>query len=157
MQLNKIFLLYVNRNKTLKIKIPNKNKIKIKITKSSYFENDPLTNNLILFYKVEKNTKLEKIQELILKKFKKFKMSKIKRSIFQNEIYNKNYIKYTYPFIGNNFIPHFTITSINKNKNIPLIKKFLKQKIDCNQFVKNIIIYNIKKDKHDKIGEILIE
>ena len=66
----------------------------------------------------------------------------------------KNHKKYGYPFVGKNWIPHFTISSISKKNDLKKIKLNLKKKIKLTNRVKNISIWLINKNQHKKLHTI---
>jgi len=156
MQISKNFLYFLKQNKNLSIKTYKSKLIKININRCDYFKNDPITKSFTLFYSVNRNIDLQKIQKTILNKFLKFKLNKIKKNIFLNKNLKNSYEKYTYPFTGKNFLPHFTIASFNASLNNPLIQDFLNQKINYTQNINIVSIWIIKNDYHKKIGEISI-
>ena len=70
---------------------------------------------------------------------------------------NKNYKLYGYPFIKNNWKPHFTIASISIKKNQKsFINEFGLIKIKSKQSLKNVSLFQIKKNKHEFICKIKI-
>ena len=70
---------------------------------------------------------------------------------------NKNYRLYGYPFIKNNWKPHFTIASISQKKNQKnFINKFKLINIRRKHSLKDVSLFQIKKDKHEFICKIKI-
>ena len=69
----------------------------------------------------------------------------------------KNFRLFGYPFIGSNWKPHFTIASISKkNDQKKFISEFKSINIKKKQSLKNIFLYQIKKNKHQLICKIKI-
>ncbi len=135
-------------------------RFKINIIKPSIFYNDPLTNGDTLFFKIKKNKKIILFQKKILSHFKKIDKNILRRLVFKNKKYQTNYKKFGFPFVGMDWIPHFTIASIKSRskKQKEIYKDFLLEKnfhkvLDVKQFS----IWQIKKDKHKKIFEIKLK
>ena len=92
---------------------------------------------------------------MIVDLFSKFALKKKQR--FNDKLMNKNYKLFGYPFIKSNWKPHFTIASISMKKNQKnFINKFKLINIRRKQSLKNIFLYQIKKDKHKLICKIKI-
>ena len=68
-----------------------------------------------------------------------------------------NYQLFGYPFIKLNWRPHYTIASISIKKDqsdfIELFKNF---RFHYKQSLRNIFVYQIKKNKHNLISKIKI-
>lgn len=145
---------------TLKKEMSLYNKFKIHVTKTSIFYNDPLTDGDTLFFNIKKNKKIIVFQRKILNHFNKIDKNIFRNIVFKNKKYQSNYEKFGFPFVGKDWIPHFTIASINsKLKNIKEIyKDFLLEKNFNKQLeVKNFSIWEINKDKHKKILKIKLK
>lgn len=140
------------------IKLPSK--FKIYITKPKIFYNDELTKGDTLFFEIKKNSKLINLQQKILNHFNKIDKYIYRNQFFKNKNFQSNYKKFGFPFIGSDWIPHFTIASIkdkSKNKNL-ILKKFLSEKnFHKNLEVNNFSIWQIKKDQHKKLIEFRLK
>ena len=98
-------------------KIQNFGEIELKINKSDFFFNDVYTKKDTIFLKVRKNKKLALLQLQISNICKKHLIYKRKKKIkFSDDVLNRSYLKYGFPFVGSHWIPHFTIASINNLK-----------------------------------------
>jgi hypothetical protein len=126
----------------------------ITITNTDFFYNDPQVKGNTMFFSVKKNVYLSKLQiKLVEFLKKKFGNSIIKKNKFLG-IMKKNHNLYGYPFIGKNWKPHFTISSINKNKDLNLIRPYIKKKLNISFRVQKISIWLIKKNLHQKLKTI---
>ena len=96
------------------------------------------------------------LQKKILNKYLIFKKKNIKNININSKILDNNYKKYSYPFVGKTFKPHFTISALKNNSKTVFVRKFLDQIININDLLKEISIYKIENDKHHKIGKIVI-
>jgi 2'-5' RNA ligase len=129
-------------------------KFKINITKPNIFYDDALTGGDTLFFEIKKNSKLILFQKKILKHFHQIDQNISKDDFFKNKKFQSNYKNFGFPFVGRDWIPHFTIASVNSNfkeKN-KIFKNFLSEK-NFNKImdIKNFSIWEINKDKHKKI------
>ncbi len=132
-----------------------KRKKTFEIDKTDIFFNDPITKKNTYIIKIKKNLFLNNLQKIILDLFSKFALKKKQR--FNDKLMNKNYNLFGYPFIKKNWKPHFTIASISMKKNQKnFINKFKLINIRRKQSLKNIFLYQIKKDKHKFICKIKI-
>tara|TARA_B100000886_G_scaffold276746_1_gene200694 strand:- start:225 stop:815 length:591 start_codon:yes stop_codon:yes gene_type:complete len=125
------------------------------IDKTDVFFNDPITKKNTYIIKLKKNLFLNNLQKMIVDLFSKFALKKKQK--FNDNLMNKNYKLFGYPFIKSNWKPHFTIASISMKKNQKnFINMFKLTNIRRKQSIKNISIYQIKKNKHKFICEIKI-
>ena len=143
-------------DKSLKKEIYIKKKINFKIKKIGVFFNDPITNGDTIFFKVDKNKILTKLQLYLLKTLKKYRINK--KIYFKKFLMRKNYSLYGYPFVNSNWNPHFTIASISKNKST---KNFIKSFININkkiltQNISKVYFYKINKNSHKLLWSVKI-
>ena len=132
-------------------------KFAINILEPNCFYDDPITRKNTLHYKVEKNKNLELFQIKMLKKFDNYRIYKNKNYNFGNIKLNNNFKKFGYPFLGKNWLPHFTICSIEKKYlQDNLTKKFFKSKISYNNFIYKFSLWHIDKENHIKIKDYCI-
>ena len=125
------------------------------LEKTDIFYNDPMTKKNTYFLKIKKNSFLKKLQKSVLENFSKYSYKK--KLKFDNKIMNKNYRSFGYPFINLNWKPHFTIASISLNKEqFKFIQDFKKISISKSHSLKNIYLYEIKRNKHRFICKIKI-
>ena len=154
MNVSKSILKSKNKLKNIKIKPFIKNVLVVK--KTGLFLNDPITNGQTIYFKINKNSFLNTLQLELLKLFNKFKDNKIKTK-FKLAWMNKNNSKYGYPFVGKNWMPHFTIASFaNLNKKNKFIKDFLNKKIIYRELINKVYIYKINGDKHKYLWSMKI-
>ena len=57
--------------------------------------------------------------------------------------------RYGFPFIGNHWIPHMTIASLNTCQNDPLIEEFLEQSLEFELDVTEISCWRVENDQHN--------
>ena len=93
------------------------------------FEDDVEKNFSTLVYLIDNPEPIQTFQIKLLNKFKPFKGSEFLN--LSNEFIN-DFKKYNYPFVGENLIPHFTVTNIN-NLDIKEKNKFLSKSNKINE------------------------
>ena len=152
----------INNNFYLSLKNEMKlfSKFRINITKPNIFYNDELTGGDTLFFGIKKNPKLILFQKKILKHFNQIDSNISRDEFFKNKNFQTNYKNFGFPFVGRDWIPHFTIASVktnSKEKN-EIFKNFLLEKnFNTNIDVKNFSIWKINKDKHKKIFQFRLK
>ena len=96
---------------------------------------------------VKKNKTLQRIQDKLLLKFKKFK--KLEKLKFKNKEFNRNYRIFGYPFVNKNWKPHLTIASVNNSLTSDnLFKKFLSSKKILKENFRFVYFYKYTKGRH---------
>ena len=142
------------KDKIIKITkfVKNFKNIKIKISKIKFFYSDPQTKGHTMFFSLKKNTSLNNFQMKMIRFLNLIVESKniVKKNKFGGKL-KKNYKRYGYPFVGKNWIPHFTISSISKKHNLEKIQSLVKKKISLTCNVKKISIWRINKNQHKKL------
>ncbi len=126
------------------------NKVRIYIKDFHIFYNDLFTNGNTITYAISDETLeyLKKIQLKTIEKINYFNTKKLYSK--EDEAYKKmseieksNTDKYGYPFIGENWIPHITIASINTDKFEKVFEK-IKQKPAFGEFlIDSINLYKV--------------
>ena len=71
-----------------------------------------------------------------------------------SKLLNISQKKYGFPFVGNHWIPHFTIGSIKNFIQMNDYKNFKKLKINLNNEINKITVWKIIGSKHIKLKEI---
>jgi hypothetical protein len=72
--------------------------------------------------------------------------------IMKQKYLKSSFLKYGFPYVGQHWIPHFTIGSI-RNKDQILKKNFLKNNKSFIFKVKYITFWNVHDDRHILIGK----
>ena len=130
------------------------NKLSAKIVKWRVFENDILTKLNTLCLEIELSNELKFLQKNIADTLCNFNIKN--HDEFEGEMKLSN-DRYGYPFVGNHWIPHITIGSMDiKSKNLLELSEKLfvfPQKISIN----NICLFKIKDDHHELIKKIDFE
>jgi 2'-5' RNA ligase len=132
-------------------------KFKITVNKTGVFKNDLLTGRDTIYLKIKKNRKLFLLQKKIahnLRSLIKKKSKNKKRWRFKNKLLDRSQKKYGFPFVGNHWIPHFTIGSVKNFIEMNDCKIFRKLKIKLKSEINKITVWKIIGNKHIKLKEI---
>ena len=125
------------------------NSFKISVNKTLIFYDDKLTGGDTMCLLVNKNNKLFQLQKKIAENLRLF----IKKNTNLNsKLTGKRFIaserKYGYPFVGNHWLPHFTIGSIKSKRNSNEFKKFVEEKIKYINKVSHLSVWKVSKKNH---------
>ena len=96
---------------------------------------------------------------MLLKKIENYRVNE-KTPKFKFQWMKNNYIKFGYPYVNENWNPHFTIASIKKNKSSKIfIDNFLKTKLKAfpREKLEKVYIYKIIKNKHKLLWKIKLK
>ena len=131
---------------------------KLKVYKNNIFWDDLLTGGNTLSYNIKKNEYLNEIQKKLSAVFFKYKESDEIPKFFRThkQLYN-SYQNFGFPFVGEHWIPHFTISSLKVAKNHKIIRDFLLDQIDISFTVNTVSIWDIKGNQHQMIEEFILQ
>lgn len=123
-----------------------------KIIKWRIFEDDILTglNTLCLEIKLTKD--LEFLQNTVVRTLCKFHSRKMENKFEGDQKYSNN--KYGYPFVGNHWIPHITVGSLDIKPQKILNYSDGLFSFSRNININNLCLYSIEKDSHELIKKI---
>tara|TARA_B100001778_G_C18477631_1_gene578791 strand:+ start:91 stop:687 length:597 start_codon:yes stop_codon:yes gene_type:complete len=133
---------YKNLEKNIKKNINLVKELKnysYELNRQFIFEDDVEKNFSTLVYLIDNPEPIQTFQIKLLNKFKPFKGSEFLN--LSNEFIN-DFKKYNYPFVGENLIPHFTVTNIN-NLDIKEKNKFLSKSNKINEKFHDLVIAEI--------------
>lgn len=127
----------------------------LNINKKNIFWDDSITNGHTIYYEIEKNSQLQNIQIAVATFLAEFKIQKnLPNFLIGNKLLENSFDLYGFPFVGDHWIPHFTIASLKVNKGHPLIKEFLSHKELFSFKVNTISLWQINNDDHNMVEEI---
>jgi len=120
------------------------------VSEKHIFENDIKEEFSTLIYLLNENRLIQNIQLQILRKIKPNVASNFTNL---NKQYFNNLYSYNYPFVGEDFIPHFTVTNIEK---LSLIEKnkFLSKDIYIEERFSQFIVGEIIEEEIKIIEEL---
>ena len=131
---------------------------RLKIYKNNIFWDDLLTGGNTLSYNIKKNEYLNDIQKKLSAVFFKYKENnEIPKFIRTHKQLYNSYQNFGFPFVGEHWIPHFTISSLKVAKNHKIIRDFLLDQIDISFTVNTVSIWDINGNQHQMIEEFILK
>jgi 2'-5' RNA ligase len=123
-----------------------------KINKWRVFENDILTNLNTLCLEIELSKDLFNLQMNIVNSLLEFHLKKTNTDF--EGLLKESYNQYGYPFVGEHWIPHITIGSLDIEKK--KITEFSEEMINFPRTIKinNLGLFKIESDSHSLIKRI---
>lgn len=148
-----VFLLNINSEDLDKILNHWKRKtIEVEYDGFKAFQNDPLTKANTVYLKICPNEELFRLQENIVKCFSKFSSEPIRyEGVKWEGDYMQSYKNYGYPFVGNHWLPHFTLGSINGDVTHILKRLNFNRKLKNIYGVLELSLYKIAGDSHTRV------
>tara|TARA_B100000787_G_scaffold153223_1_gene127319 strand:+ start:144 stop:740 length:597 start_codon:yes stop_codon:yes gene_type:complete len=135
--------------KVLETTLKTINSFKIIVNKTLIFYDDKLTGGDTMCLSISKNNKLSQIQKKIAENLKFFiKKNSNKNTKLNNKVLLTSLTKYGYPFVGDHWLPHFTIGSIKNKRNSSEFHQFMEEKVKFANNVDYISAWKINGNKH---------
>tara|TARA_Y100001970_G_scaffold281852_1_gene393499 strand:- start:37022 stop:37615 length:594 start_codon:yes stop_codon:yes gene_type:complete len=125
----------------------------LNINKTDVFWNDSFTNGHTLFYGLKKNVNLYKLQKHVANILINYKKDNNKNIKMDSKVFEKSYKKYGSPFIGEHWIPHFSISSIQGSEKHSVIDRFLSTDVELSCMIDKITTWEINSDNHKQLDE----
>ena len=136
----------------------NTQPLNLTIKKNNVFWNDSLTGGHTLYLNIEKNKHLQNIQIKLSSIFSLYKKQNKVPDCFQtNKQLLNSYLNFGFPFVGDHWIPHFTISSLKVDENHKIIKEFLSDEIDVSFAIDKISLWDVNGNKHKIIEEVKLK
>ena len=133
----------IERLKKEKDLITNIKDYKYKIQKQFIFEDDLENGFSTLVYLVNNKNELQNFQENLLNTF----IPEVRSDFTKlNNQYKNDFLEKNYPFIGSKYIPHFTITNIEKLSNSEK-EQFLNKSVTIFEKLKQLVVGEIFDDE----------
>lgn len=73
---------------------------------------------------------------------------------FKNEAMRESCLRYGFPFVGEHWIPHFSIASLKVAKDHSLLREFQKERFKFEFTVNGISMWQIDGDEHQKVASL---
>jgi len=138
--------------KVLETTLKTINSFKITVSKTLIFYDDKLTTGDIMCLSINKNNELFQIQKKIARNLKFFiKKDPKKNNELTDKILLASVKQFGYPFVGDHWLPHFTIGSIKNKRTSNEFKQFIEEKIKFMNNVNHISAWKISGNKHTLI------
>ena len=121
----------------------------ISIQSRDVFWNDHTTGGHTLFFRVEPSNSLFILQKLVAEALKPVrKRLPVPKNIKENKEFLDSFKKYSTPFIGRHWIPHFSVSSLRIRESDSLIKEFLSSTETYEFLIDQFSLWRIDKDEH---------
>ena len=121
-----------------------------KIVEAGVFWNDSATGGgHTLYWKIQSNQILFDLQRQVAESLHPFISNNLEPKFVKKLPLLKNsFDRYGFPFIGNHWIPHMTIASLQTRRDHPLIEEFLKQTGKYGMDVNEVSCWRVENDQH---------
>ena len=131
--------------------------IKVEVNSRNVFLNDACTGGDTIYFGLKQNNSLMKLQVLIADALAKIKKDTNSSNNFKNDIllYKSNK-KYGFPYVGEHWIPHFTVASLTTNRRKKILKDFLSLPTFFDFKINRFSIWRVNQDVHIKLKTIKI-
>ena len=131
--------------------------IKIEVNSRNVFLNDAFTGGDTIYFGLKQSNSLMKLQILIADALAPIKKSINLNYSFKNDslLFRSNK-KYGFPYVGDHWIPHFTVASLTDNKRKKILKNFLSFPASFDFKINRFSIWRINQDVHTKLKTIKI-
>ncbi|MDA8698170.1 2'-5' RNA ligase family protein [Rhodopirellula sp.] len=116
------------------------------------FYNDPQCNGTDTLTMAIEGEQLHNLQLQIAGCLKPY--SEIAPMTFSDEAMQRSWNNYGFPFIGNHWIPHMTIASLDPEKCNAFMQKTLKESIDFHFRCDEISVWKIDGEHHSKMKDV---
>ena len=125
------------------------------IDRKDIFYDDIFTGGHTSFYGIRKNSNLNALQLSLANVLKVYKNEdKPPEKIIKDRRLYDSYLKYGFPFIGEHWIPHFSIASLKIEKSDIFFQKFLSNQNIYKIYIKQISVWHVSEDIHTLIKNI---
>ena len=131
--------------------------IKIEVNSRNVFLNDAFTGGDTIYFGLKQSNSLMKLQILIADSLVPIKKNINLNNSFKNDslLFRSNK-KYGFPYVGDHWIPHFTVASLIDNKRKKILKNFLSYPASFDFKINRFSIWRINQDVHTKLKTIKI-
>ncbi|MDC0235083.1 2'-5' RNA ligase family protein [Candidatus Marinimicrobia bacterium] len=125
------------------------NPFQITVNRKDVFWDDTTTGGHTLFFGVENNDNLYALQISLAEALQKMKKNVPPSNyLIDNKQLLESYNKYGFPFVGEHWIPHFSISSLRTEKTHPIIEDFLSTPKQYDFTANQISLWRVDDDEH---------
>ena len=131
----------------------------IRVKDTIVFYDDVVTGGHSIAFKAEPCASLYDLQKTIgsiLSPFAHGLASELPEA-FRKEPYKSSCDAYGFPFLGDHWIPHFSIASLKIDKENPLISEFRETHLEFRFMIQKISIWRVQEDTHRVIAELFLD
>jgi len=123
--------------------------VHISINRTDVFWDDTATGGHTLFFGIEKNDALYILQKLLAEALQEVKKNVPPPNYLTgNKQLLESYDKYGFPFVGDHWIPHFSVSSLRAEKTHPIIEDFLSTTKQYHFTANQISLWRVDDDEH---------
>ena len=127
----------------------------ISVNRTDVFWSDNVTGGHTIFFGIEKNESLYALQQSLADALLKVKKNSLLTNYnTDNKQLFESYNKYGFPFVGDHWIPHFSVSSLMTEKTYPIIEDFLSTTIDYHFTVKQLSLWEVDGDVHTHLQTV---
>lgn len=132
--------------------------VHISVNRTDVFWDDITTSGHTLFFGIEKNKSLFSLQKSLAEAlFPVKKNLPLQNNLTSNKQFLESYNKYGFPFIGEHWIPHFSVSSMQTEKTHPIIEDFLSTSKEYNFTANQISVWRVFGDEHTLLETIYFQ
>ena len=125
------------------------NPFQITVNRKDVFWDDTPTGGHTLFFGIEKNDALYILQKLLAEALQEVKKNVPPPNYLTgNKQLLESYDKYGFPFVGDHWIPHFSVSSLRTEKKHPIIEDFLSSTKQYHFTSNQISLWRVDDDEH---------
>jgi hypothetical protein len=121
----------------------------ISVNRTDVFWDDTATEGHTLFFGIEKNDALHTLQESLAEVLLSVKVNvPLPNYLTGSKQLRESYDKYGFPFVGDHWIPHFSVSSLRTEKKHPIIEDFLSSTKQYHFTSNQISLWRVDDDEH---------
>lgn len=134
------------------------NPFQITVNRTDVFWNDIATDGHTLYFGIGKNDVLQSLQKSLAEALQEVKKSVPPPDyVSGNKKFLKSFDKYGFPFVGDHWIPHFSVSSLRSEKTHPIIKDFVLS-IEPYHFTANqISLWRVNGGEHTHLQTVYFQ
>ena len=127
----------------------------ISVKRTDVFWDDVATGGHTLFFGIEKNDALFALQQLVADALLGCKKNgPVPDYSTKSKQFLKSYYRYGFPFVGDHWIPHFSVSSLRTEKTHPIITKFLSTTKQFKFITNQISLWRVNGDEHTQLETV---
>ena len=129
--------------------------LELNINHTSVFWNDIATNGHTMYFGLRENKELFYLQKIIADTLSSFvRKTQAPKFLLKNKDYLNSFNKYGFPFVGDHWIPHFSVSSPHIDYSDPIIKEFLSSENIFSFSVNKVSLWHINGDEHINVASV---
>jgi len=127
----------------------------ISVNKTDIFWDDTATGGHTLFFGIEKNDALYSLQESLAEALQEMKKYVLPPNYLTgNKQFLDSFDKYGFPFVGDHWIPHFSVASLRTGKTNIIINDFLQNTEKYHFTADKLSLWRVNGDEHIQLKTI---